>query len=426
MVLRTVDARSKTSGCLLFFLGFVLGACTSERKDGGPLSDGSVDDGPTDDDPESDPPDESVEVIIIGAGAAGLAAARILEAAGTTYQILEAEDHYGGRVQKDETFADFPIDLGAEWIHTHKSILNELLEIPGDEPEMETFLYRPMDIYLLSGSDYTKYPEAELEVFYASYIEEYKFKSATWYDYLSDYFAEGVRSQIVYNTRVTELDYSGEQVAVMTEEGSIYAADQVILTVSVGVLQFGSLRFLPELPTAKKEAIDSVEFLPGFKLFMKFDQRVYPEVISCSTPSGEKTFYDAAYQKDSEDHVLALISTGASAQRYYELGDTDATVQAVLDELDPVWDGAASAHYTGEYLYMDWGTPVTTQGTWTSNRAGQDIHEQLTAPLADKIFFAGETYKVDDPSYMRGAVHGAILSGYASADAVLAERERLD
>ena len=77
------------------------------------------------------------------------------------------------------------------------------------------------------------------------------------------------------------------------------------------------------MPTAKKDAIDSVEFLPGFKLFMKFDERVYPDVISCQTPSGEKTYCDIAYHKDVEDHVLAVTSIGSSAAKYDALGSTE-------------------------------------------------------------------------------------------------------
>ena len=75
-------------------------------------------------------------VIIVGAGAAGLAAAQKLEEKGISYQILEATDRLGGRIQKDESFADFPIDLGAEWIHEDKSILNYLTNQPGDEPNV--------------------------------------------------------------------------------------------------------------------------------------------------------------------------------------------------------------------------------------------------------------------------------------------------
>ena len=378
------------------------------------------------DEPVVEDADDVREVIIIGAGAAGLAAARTLEEAGADYLILEAEDHYGGRVQKDDTFADFPIDLGAEWIHTDKSILNELLDIPGDEPEVETILYQPMDLYTLYGPRYEKFPEDELREFYDSYILEYKFKRTTWYDYLSDYFAADVSQHIVYNSRVTELDYSGEQVALLTEGGASYIAEKVILTVSVGVLQSGSIAFIPDVSAAKQEAIDSVEFLPGFKLFMKFNKRIYPDVISVGTLSGEKVYYDLAYHKEAEDHVLALISTGASAEEYYELGSTESVVQAVLDELDPLLAGAASAHYTGEYLYKDWGQPVTTLGTWTSNFAARSVHVELTAPLDGKVFFAGATFRVDNPSYLRGSVHGAILSGYDAANTVLTEQTSAD
>ncbi|MFT5603021.1 MAG: heterodisulfide reductase subunit A-like polyferredoxin, partial [Flavobacteriales bacterium] len=76
------------------------------------------------------------DVIIVGAGASGLAAAKKLEEEGISYQIFEATDKIGGRIQKDETFADFPIDLGAEWIHEDKSILNYLINQPGSEPNV--------------------------------------------------------------------------------------------------------------------------------------------------------------------------------------------------------------------------------------------------------------------------------------------------
>ena len=370
--------------------------------------------------PMPEPTDSSVDVVIVGAGAAGLAAARRLEAAGLRYTILEATDHYGGRVQKNDTFADFPIDLGGEWIHAHKSVLNRLLDLPGDEPEVETILYQPMDIFLLDPSGYEKFPEDDLASFYASYIEEYKFKWSTWYDYLSTHFAVDASPHIVYDAPAAMVDYAGDGVVLTTADGDAYAADWAIVTVSVGVLKSGAIGFSPALTAEKKSAIDSVEFLPGFKLFLKFDERFYPDVISCTTRLGEKTYYDVAYHKEAEDNVLGLIATGASADRYAELGSTEAIVEAVLGELDPLFSGAASAHYSGEYLYQDWGQPVTTLGTWTSNRANADIATALNAPLDDTVFFAGSTHQVDHPDFLRGSVHGAILSGYAAVDAILA------
>ena len=66
------------------------------------------------------------KVLIIGAGAAGLAAAKVLEQNNIDYVILEASNCFGGRLKKDSTLADFPIDMGAEWIHSHPNALNVL------------------------------------------------------------------------------------------------------------------------------------------------------------------------------------------------------------------------------------------------------------------------------------------------------------
>ena len=66
------------------------------------------------------------KVIIIGAGASGLAAAKILQRNNIDYLILEASNRYGGRLKENKTLADFPIDLGAEWIHHLPAVLNSL------------------------------------------------------------------------------------------------------------------------------------------------------------------------------------------------------------------------------------------------------------------------------------------------------------
>ena len=363
------------------------------------------------------------DVIIVGAGASGLAAAKKLEEEGISYQILEATNKLGGRIQKDETFADFPIDLGAEWIHEDKSILNYLINQPGNEPDVETILYQPMNVQEVVGNTISQISNQDMVDYYANYITEYKFKNTTWYDFIYENFTQNIEQNIIYNSKVTTIDYSGDQVVLTTDNGTEYQAEKVILTVSLGVLKSNVITFNPSLPAEKITAIQAVEFLPGFKLFMRFSNQFYPDVITCETSSGEKTYYDVAYDKGAQDHVLGLLSTGISAEDYYLLNNSDSIVSSVIQELDGYFNGLASQNYLGSYIYENWNQQTFTQGTWTSDF--QSASEELIAPLDDKVYFAGETYNssgispVDGFYIIRGSVQSAIISGYEAVDKIL-------
>ena len=56
------------------------------------------------------------EVVIVGAGVAGLTAARELSTAGARVLVLEARDRLGGRVMTHHA-AEGPVELGAEFVH---------------------------------------------------------------------------------------------------------------------------------------------------------------------------------------------------------------------------------------------------------------------------------------------------------------------
>jgi len=137
----------------------------------------------------------------------------------------------------------------------------------------------------------------------------------------------------------------------------------------------------------------------------------------------KKTYYDAAYGKESQDHVLGLLSTGISAQEYYLLGNSDSIVSSVIQELDGYFNGLASQNYLGSYIYEDWGQRTFTQGTWTSDFEKSSI--KLNDSLDDKVYFAGETYNIHGIApfqkfyIIRGSIQSVVLMGYVFVGQIL-------
>ncbi len=94
-------------------------------------------------------------VLVIGAGAAGLAAARRLHDHGIPVTVLEARDRVGGRILTAYDLAPFPVELGAEFIHGDRVITWELVRQLGLHAFEDPSQYRryfALDDLLLDAS----------------------------------------------------------------------------------------------------------------------------------------------------------------------------------------------------------------------------------------------------------------------------------
>jgi len=362
------------------------------------------------------------KVIIIGAGASGLAAAKILQQNNIDYLILEASNRYGGRLKENKTLADFPIDLGAEWIHHLPAVLNRLKGKPGDLVDEETVPYNAFynideDFgYSSYGKIFSWLKMRLLFSYRFKFFPEFKFKNSSWFSFLDKNFAEEVKHKIEFNSPVTNINYSEDKVDVVTKSGQVYKADKVLVTVSIGVLKSDYINFIPDFGQEKKDAIESITFMPGFKLVMKFSEKFYSDIIMCKAKTGEKGYYDMAFKKDAKSHILGLLVQGSGVEDFYCLESEEQIVLKALEELDKIYEGKASKAYTGEYVFEDWGRHEFTLGTWIESfQINQSIIQKLNEPLNDKVFFAGELY---DLHHQLG-VPGAIVSGYHSIDKLL-------
>ena len=360
------------------------------------------------------------KVIVVGAGAAGLAAARVLEENGIEYTVLEASDRLGGRAKDVAAdFADFSIGLGAEWIHNTPRILDIISGTAGASVELEFVPQKLEDVY--SSRDGKKLYKVSKILLSAAFFffPEYKFKQTTWFQFIRRHFGDKVK-RIRYNEQVVNVNYSGKVIEVKSASGSTFVADKVLIAVPIGVLKAGDISFIPEMGKFKKSAIESINFMPAIKGFLKFSEKFYPDVIEITNPSssfkGMKLFYDAARKKEASDRVLGFIVQGDAAEAYYSLGSESDIVSALVKELDGMYPGVASRTYTGDHVVQDWGRHEFTKGSWVeSTEIKREAVAALNAPLDNKVYFAGEA----NDTTRQLALPGAILSGLSAIDAML-------
>ena len=181
------------------------------------------------------------DVIIIGAGAAGMTAAHHLKRAGIDATILEASNRFGGRMKTNHAFADFPIAMGAEWLHTKPRVFGK---IAPNKPVIRTAGY--------SGKEEAIWIEdGKAETYQIGATKDRVFVNYSWQDFFNDHILPPIASQIRYNQVVNKVDRLGKRVLITTQAGQTYEADKVIFTASLRMLQKASVEFTPPLSSKK-------------------------------------------------------------------------------------------------------------------------------------------------------------------------------
>ena len=168
--------------------------------------------------------------------------------------------------------------------------------------------------------------------FIYKFMPESKFKNSTWFDFVNDNIAKDVTKNIVYNSVVNSIDYSGEKIIITTSTGQTYKADKILVTASIGVLKSNKISFIPELNSKKKKSIESITFNSGFKIALKFSEKFYPDAIECKVKSGEKSFYDIAFKKNAKTNILGFLCTGDETENYYSLSSEQEIISQLIKE----------------------------------------------------------------------------------------------
>lgn len=419
------------------------------------------------------------DVIVIGAGMAGLSASKALTDQGLSVLVLEARDRIGGRVWTSGQWHDVPVDLGASWIHgTDGNPLTRLADEAGilrkqtrwdpnpvfkpgggraimDEAEERAEALidkararaeeRDNDISLGSAvealPDWSRLDQKErqlirhvvhdnIELEYANGWEDlsaWNFDDSGGfggeevvfpggYGALADYLAQGL--DVRTGEVVARIEKTGKAAQLTTSTGSSYQARHVLVTVPLGVLKTKQIEFSHPLSRKRAAAIKSLGMGLMNKCCLRFDRVFWPESSDVFSYLGEKDGYWSEWlslSKISGKPVLMGFNVGDPA-REIETMDDSATVDQAMQVLKSIFGPAVPDPVAVQI--SRWGKDPYAMGAYSFAAVGTGRKTRQALAGADwggRLVFAGEAAHVEHPA----TVHGAYLSGQEAAKLIV-------
>jgi monoamine oxidase len=406
------------------------------------------------------------DVAVIGAGSAGIAAARALIARGVTVAVIEAAERLGGRAFTESALFGAPYDHGCAslqgppglphvalardlgfTLHDHAGA-EDILFVGGrraDAAERRAFdlawarVTRALDRALGDVAAGSVVPRddpmaAVVETWIGPMdhgVDLDDLSTRDWagsagpaYDYL---VKEGLGTlvarlgtglPVATATPATAVDWAGGGVRVETPRGTI-AARACIVTVSTGVLASGAIRFAPALPGWKAAAIADVPMGCLAKIGLRFDgaRLGLPEnAYLAQAVAGPLPAEACCFLTFPTGHDYIVGHVGGRFGREVVREGTAAAVDFALATLAGMVGGETRRRFLAGHL-SEWETNPLTLGAYSAARPGRfDARAELARPLGDRVFFAGEATAAP----WMALCTGAHLSGERAAAEVAA------
>ncbi|WP_324760952.1 FAD-dependent oxidoreductase [Haloarcula sp. GH36] len=414
-------------------------------------------------------------VLVVGGGIAGLAAARRLSDDGCSVTVFEARDRLGGRIRTNRSWG-LPVDLGASWLHgvagnplvplldeaglarqptdyydsvfygvdgaplsdrTVDRIYDSLQAVQtatrraqdrGTNHSLWSGIAREVDLTGLSAAERRHLAfvltielahefGADVTALSARYWDEGE--SLRGGDELVVDGYEGVVGSLA-----TDLDVRlghevsrierGSDVMVVTDQGS-FVGDRAVVTLPLGVLQSDAVTFAPRLPRRKRLAIDRLGMGLLNKCVLRFPRQFWPDRTTLNRVPVRRGHWTEFYNLTPalDEPVLVGFNAG-SAARSLETLDDDATAASMVRALRRVFDDVPEPT---DALVTRWAADPHARGAYSflpPGAAPRD-RDRLAAPVGDRLFFAGEATSRAYPA----TVQGAYSSGRRAAEEVL-------
>ena len=395
---------------------------------------------------------------MIGAGVAGLAAARELKRRGLEVVVLEARRRIGGRVHTVKKPGwPIPVEAGAEFVHGKPAVLRGLapdareiggrhyVEGPAERDELfesameklgklPSTRERPVSealatvrFRLRTTAEERQLAAEYLEGFNAARLDRASVKAIAQqtraaaeiegdrlFRFPRGYAAVPLRLarglQVELGVRVRELRWTRAGVRAVADRG-MWEAPRAVVTLPLGVLQARAVRFDPPLPRWKREAIDALAMGPVVKIALLFAKPHWPADLGFLIAREERV---PTFWRPLPSRAPALIAWAAS-RNAEKLRGKDARAIAAQSLSAALGQRVRPTRA----LVFDWQEDELARGAYSWVPVGaMRAQRDLARPLRT-LHFAGEATHFQGAC---GTVHGAIETGIRAAREILARR----
>jgi len=404
----------------------------------------------------------SPDLVIVGAGAAGLAAARAARAAGVETVLLEATPRIGGRAWTETRTFGVPWDRGCHWLHSADiNPFTPLADAYGfsyrsgrvpwktfragawlsdaDESAADVAIDATMERIIAAGnvgddrplSHFASGDATWVGMFETSVHAEWGFgldsvstlDVARYHDthhnwpvregYGALVARHNVDVDVTLATPVTRIEWSGKRAVVHTPAGNLDAA-AVLVTVSTGVLGAGTIEFDPPLPAWKLAAIEAVPLGRDNKAAFHVRGGL-PDVdgqLSADIPFGPASSI-SVHVHPFETELVSLYLGEPTAAQLEELDPREA-IAALVEAVVAVF-GSELRDRIGASTITAWGKEPYVLGAYAATRPGlAHLRHDLATSIENRLYFAGEA---TSPEFFT-TCHGAHLSGIAAVSEI--------